>query len=92
MRKYVARILFMNISVKIVTINCVKQKNVVPRIPEKAYCRSKNPEKFCKGCKLGAVQRECKLQKKKQSGISRGNGLLVVTFLKQWEKRLVLKI
>ena len=50
-----------------------KQKNVVPRIPEKAYCRSKNPEKFCKGCKLGAVQ-GVQAAKKKQSGISRGNG------------------
>ena len=24
-----------------------KQKNVIPRIPQNAYCRSNNPEKFC---------------------------------------------
>ena len=50
-----------------------KQKNVFPRIPENAYCRSKNPEKFCNGCKSGDFK-GVQAGKKKQSSTSRGNG------------------
>ena len=50
-----------------------KQKNVFPRIPENAYCRSKNPEKFCNGCKSGDFK-GVQAGKKKQSSTTRGNG------------------
>ena len=50
-----------------------QKKNVVPRIPENAYCRSKNPEKFCKGCK-SSDSKGLQGEKKKQSGVSRGTG------------------
>ena len=50
-----------------------QKKNVVPRIPENAYCHSKNPEKFCKGCK-SSDSKGLQGEKKKQSGVSRGTG------------------
>ena len=51
----------------------LKQKNVIPRIPQNALCSSKNPENFCQGCKSGDLK-GLKTEKKKQSGVSRGNG------------------
>ena len=50
-----------------------KQKNVFPRIPENAYCHSKNPEKFSNGCKSGNFK-GVQAGKKKQSSTTRGIG------------------
>ena len=50
-----------------------KQKNVIPRIPQNAYCHLKNPEKFCQGCKSGDLK-GLQAGEKKQSGVRRGNG------------------
>ena len=90
MKKYGVKILYMNISVKTVIINCESRKMFFQGYRKMHIAVQKIQRNFAMGVNQ-VILRECKLERRNRA-VPPGVMVFGQTFLKQWVGRIVLRI